>query len=269
MSHTATAQSLVMLHGWALNLRVFDGLVSRLTDAHVGARVEIIRLDLPGHGRAREPTAWQQPSDRAWEIGEVADHLLAQMPERAVVLGWSLGAKLALEIAVRAPERVTGLILVSATPKFAATADWPHGAPAARLDALAAALRSDYRRTVSDFLSLQVRGSAEATSTLDHLRRALLDRGECPPDVLLRALRLLHEVDQRTSLSRIATPTLVIAGAYDRVVHPEASRALAQRIPGARYVELPRCGHAPFLSHESDVVDLVREFLGADARSTS
>lgn len=266
MSHADALPALVMLHGWALNLRVFDGLVARLTESDAAPRVQIVRLDLPGHGRAREPAEWRQPADRAWEIGEVADHLLAQMPERAVVLGWSLGGKLALEIAVRAPERVAGLILVSATPKFAATADWPHGAPAARLDALATALSSDYRRTVNDFLGLQVRGSAEAADTLDRLRQALADRGECPPGVLLRALKLLHGVDQRASLARIDTPTLVVAGAYDRVVHPDASRALAAMIPRARYVELPRCGHAPFLSHESSIVELVQEFLRTDVR---
>lgn len=269
MSGAIATPELVMLHGWALNLRVFDGLVARLREASDAPVAQITRLDLPGHGRAREPAEWQQPVDRAWEIGEVADHLLAQMPKRAVVLGWSLGAKLALEIAVRAPMRVAGLILVSATPKFAATTDWPYGAPAARLDALAAALRSDYRRTVNDFLGLQVRGSAEAADTLDHLRRSLLDRGECPPEVLLRALKLLHGVDQRASLAQIDAPALVVAGAYDRVVHPDASRALAEMIPGARYVELPRCGHAPFLSHESSVVELVKEFLRTDARGTS
>lgn len=269
MNDTVAAPALVMLHGWALNLRVFDGLVARLAEQSEGPRPEIIRLDLPGHGRAREPATWQRPPDRAWDIAEVADHLLVQIPERAVLLGWSLGAKLSLEIAVRAPERVAGLILLSATPKFAASADWPHGAPVARLDALAEALRRDYRRTIGEFLGLQVRGSEAAAVTLDHLRRALLERGECPPDVLLRALRLLQEVDQRASVAKIEAPTLVVAGAYDRVAHPEASRALAQMIPAARYVELPRCGHAPFLSHESDVVSLVREFLLTHARGRS
>lgn len=267
MIGAAAAPALVLLHGWALNLRVFDGLVDRLSGDPALPMRELVRLDLPGHGRAREPTAWQHPPDRAWNLAEVADHLLEQMPARAVLLGWSLGAKLSLEIAARAPARIAGLILASATPKFVASPDWPHGAPASRLEALAAALRNDYRRTVGDFLGLQVRGSAESATTLERLQRALIDRGECPPAVLLRALRVLQEVDQRACLGRIVAPTLVIAGAYDRVVHPNASRALAESIADAEYVELPRCGHAPFLSHETVFAELVRNFCTTRIRS--
>lgn len=253
---------LVLLHGWALNLRVFDGLVTRLDAPTATPRFAITRLDLPGHGLAIEPASWRaRPDDQGWQIDELADHLLAQMPPRAALLGWSLGAKVALEIAARAPQRVSALVLVSATPRFAQSPDWPHGSPAERLDALAAALRRDYRRTVSEFLSLQVRGSQSADTTLATLQRSLLERGECPPEVLLRALRLLHRVDQRPRLALITAPTLVIAGEYDRVVHPEASRALAGLIGGARFLALPRCGHAPFLSHEAEFTAAVQTFL--------
>lgn len=261
-SASHTARALVLLHGWALNLRVFDALVAKLNAFDAAPRFEITRLDLPGHGLAIEPPRWRTRADEVgWDIGELAEHLLAQMPPRTALLGWSLGAKVAMEIAARAPQRVAALVLVSATPRFAQADDWPHGTPAERLDALAVALQSDYRRTVSDFLSLQVRGSQDAAASLASLQRALLERGECPPGVLLRALRLLHRLDQRPRLAAIQAPTLVVAGEYDRVVHPQASRALAGLIARARYLELPRCGHAPFLSHEPEFVTAVQSFL--------
>lgn len=260
-----TSLPLVMLHGWALNLRVFDALVSRLDawskDAN-GVPLAISRLDLPGHGRALEPAAiHHHDTQRGWDIGLAAAHLLRQMPPRFVLLGWSLGAKLAMEIAAQAPERIIGLVLVSPTPRFAIAADWPHGAAPEVLDALAKHLREDYRRTISEFLGLQVRGSAHAEQTLASLRAALLAQGECPPEVLLRSLKLLHEVDQRPRLPLIRCPTLVIAGQYDRVVHPQASRALAGLIRAARFEEIPRCGHAPFLSHAEEFCALLENFL--------
>ena len=165
-----------------------------------------------------------------------------------------------MEIAARAPERIRGLVLISATPKFARSEDWPHGANPAALDALGRHLRDDYRRTVSDFLSLQVRGSLQADETLSNLRSALLAQGECQPATLLRSLRLLHQIDQRSRLPLIQAPTLVIAGQYDRVVHPSATQAMAALIPNARYHELPRCGHAPFISHVHEVVELIQDF---------
>lgn len=252
---------LVMLHGWALNLRVFDELVEKLEAPASQPRFEISRFDLPGHGRAPEPSdLYGDHADGAWDIGKVADFILKEMPERCILLGWSLGAKISMEIAARAPERIQALILISATPKFARSDDWPHGTNPAALDALGRHLRDDYRRTVNDFLSLQVRGSVHAEETLNNLRNALLTQGECQPATLLRSLRLLHQIDQRPRLPLIQAPTLVIAGQYDRVVHPGATQAAAALIPNARYQELPRCGHAPFISHVHEVVELIQEF---------
>jgi len=256
-----SAIPLVMLHGWALNLRVFDELVEKLESPASQPRFEISRFDLPGHGRAPEPSdLYGDHADGAWDIGKVADFILKEMPERCILLGWSLGAKISMEIAARAPERIQALILISATPKFARSDDWPHGTNPAALDALGRHLRDDYRRTVNDFLSLQVRGSVHAEETLNNLRNALLTQGECQPATLLRSLRLLHQIDQRPRLPLIQAPTLVIAGQYDRVVHPGATQAAAALIPNARYRELPRCGHAPFISHVHEVVELIQEF---------
>jgi pimeloyl-[acyl-carrier protein] methyl ester esterase len=122
-------------------------------------------------------------------------------------------------------------------------------------------LAQDYRRTVREFLELQVRGSANAEATLAALQAALQAQGECPPDTLRRAARMLHAVDQRPRLALVEAPTLVIAGEYDRLVHPEASRALATLLPRGEFVQVARAGHAPFLSHAEEVVALVRSRL--------
>jgi hypothetical protein len=63
----------------------------------------------------------------------------------------------------------------------------------------------------------------------------------------------------------VRAPTLVIAGRNDRITAPAASRALAQALPDARYVEMRRAAHAPFLSHRGEFAALVDRFLrGAD-----
>lgn len=267
---TQSPAPLVMLHGWALNLRVFDDLVARLQTPSRGGpperRRSLLRLDLPGHGRATEPAAlYGGDPEGAWDIGAVADHLLAQLPPRCALLGWSLGAKLALEIAARAPDRIEQLVLLCATPRFARSEDWPYGTPAAVLGAFTDHLARDYRRTVHGSLELQVRGSAHAEATLSALQAALQAQGECPPGTLRRAARMLHAVDQRPRLALVQAPTLVIAGEHDRLVHPEASRALAALLPQGGFVQIARAGHAPFLSHAEEVAALIRPRLDAPA----
>ena len=61
---------LVMLHGWALNLRVFDVLVEHLEAPASQPRFDISRFDLPGHGRAPEPSdIYNDQAEGAWDIG--------------------------------------------------------------------------------------------------------------------------------------------------------------------------------------------------------
>lgn len=242
---------LVALHGWALNLRVFDGVFDSL-DRTVHC------LDLPGHGRAVEPESLQR---NRWQIEVVARELLERMPPRAIVLGWSLGGTLALQMAAQAPQRIAAMVLVSATPRFARAVDWLHGADPAVLSGFVTHLEADYRHTVHDFLELQVRGSAAATDTLSKLRDVLVTQGECTADVLHRAIAMLHRSDLRGALPAIQQPSLVVSGQYDRIVHPAASRALAELLPNGHYVELNRCGHAPFLSHRDEFIAAVTSFL--------
>ena len=78
--------------------------------------------------------------------------------------------------------------------------------------------------------------------------RAALGRGAAQPAALLHGLERLRNADLRPALSMVRVPTLVIAGAHDRIVRPGASRALAA-LADARYVEFAGAAHAPFLSH--------------------
>jgi hypothetical protein len=133
--------------------------------------------------------------------------------------------------------------------------------PPAVITKLATQLRQDYRRTVSDFLELQVRGSIEGSGVLDQLRHALFVHGEAQPGALEAGLNTLATSDLRPTLSHVRAPTLVIAGRNDRITAPAASHALARALPDARYVEMRRAAHAPFLSHRGEFAALVDRFL--------
>ena len=62
---------------------------------------------------------------------------------------------------------------------------------------------------------------------------------------------------------RIDIETLIISGQHDRITPPGAATWLAAAMPGARVIELPRAGHAPFLSHAPDFTRELRAFLEA------
>jgi pimeloyl-[acyl-carrier protein] methyl ester esterase len=247
---------LVLLHGWGLNLRVWDGLTRELAKSF-----RVIAVDLPGHGRSPWNSKARTPAEQAWQVHAT----LASRSDRYSLLGWSMGGQIAIDLAAAMPGSVERLVLVATTPRFAASEDWPHGMPPATLEKLAIQLRTNYKRTVSEFLELQVRGSTASEKVLAELHASLFSHGEAHPKALVAGLNTLRSSDLRSMLSVVRAATLVVAGQYDRVTLPAASRALADALPEGRYVEFRRAAHAPFLSHTTEFVALVTEFLRGGA----
>jgi pimeloyl-[acyl-carrier protein] methyl ester esterase len=239
---------LVLLHGWSMNLRVFDALTAQLE-----SRFETIAVDLPGHGRS---AGTPLPID----IDALAEGLRPCVPPHAIVLGWSLGGMAALALASTAPAPISRLVLVASTPCFVTRADWPHGMAPAVLAGFAARLRTETHATVHDFLELQLRGSPQAAALLRAQQTALESHGSATDAALATGLELLRQTDLRERLSGIELPALVIGGQYDRVTHPAAGRALAAALPRGEYVEFSRTGHAPMLSHPAELAAKVVEF---------
>jgi pimeloyl-[acyl-carrier protein] methyl ester esterase len=247
---TGKGAPVVLLHGWALNLRVFDRLAAALATTH-----RVTAIDLPGHGRS------------PWRTGltpaGIADWLLEELPERCAIVGWSLGGQLALRLAAAAPARVRRLVLVASTPRFIAGGDWPHGLEPGVLHRFAAGLQADPAGTLDDFLELQVRGSSAAAATLRQLRAALERQGGATPAALTTGLEQLADEDLRGLARTLTLPVLLVSGQCDRVTPPGAARALAQMLPGAHLVELRRAGHAPFLSHLDTLLPELQSFVAA------
>jgi pimeloyl-[acyl-carrier protein] methyl ester esterase len=276
----------VLLHGWGLNVRVWDSLIPELT-----RDFQVIGIDLPGHGRSpwsenarglrsqvqavrkalqgvlsgnphstdAHSTASARDANGSFASASQPSNAAAE-PKAYSLLGWSLGGQVALELAA-SEAQVEKLVLIGTTPRFVASPDWPYGMAPEVLNRFAAQLATAYRQTVRDFLELQVRGSVQATAVLAELERALFAHGEAVPDALAAGLDLLAETDLRSRLADVRQLALVIAGQYDRVTPPAASRALAEALPCAKYFELRRAGHAPFLSHAAKLASEIRSFL--------
>lgn len=97
-------QSVVLLHGFSGTRRAWDGVVARLDRE----RYRPLALDLPGHGEAG---ACEPPITFAGCVAAV----LAAAPERFVLCGYSMGGRIALQVALAAPARVRRLVLVSSS----------------------------------------------------------------------------------------------------------------------------------------------------------
>jgi pimeloyl-[acyl-carrier protein] methyl ester esterase len=235
--------ALVLLHGWAMHGDVFDALARRLE-----ACFTLHLVDLPGHGRSRDSALPLAPA-------ALADALAAQLPP-ALWLGWSLGGLVALALAQRHPDRVHGLAMVCASPRFVHGDDWPEGMDAAIFQRFADDLSRDYRLAVDRFLLLEAQGSDHAREEVRALRALVFAHGE-PSDARLReGLAVLEGSDLRAGLAGLRMPSSWIAGRRDRLVSPAAMRRAAA-VCGGAFVEVAHGGHAPFLTHADAVADAI------------
>ncbi len=238
-----------MLHGWGLHSGVWDTTLDTLTSGY-----RVTRVDLPGHGRS----PW---TDGYANFESMSDAVCDTLPPVSTIVGWSLGGMIALDLATRFPDRVAKLILVSTTPCFAKKDDWNCGMDPAVLASFAANLEQDYRRTVLDFLTLQSLGDSRARETLRTLRQTVFEHGEPAREALRAGMEVLSTKDLRDVLPMIRCPTLVIAGARDRLTSPDASQRMADVIRNARCHIIPQAGHAPFMSHPEEFLEVVVPFL--------
>ena len=110
--------TLVLLHGLMSDHAVFDELTTQLRD-----RFRVLAIDLPGFGRSAPP-----PDYSAAVFADAIAGLIGRVAGgRAIVLGWSMGATAALQLALDHPELVERLVLTGATPCLTQRPDWPWG----------------------------------------------------------------------------------------------------------------------------------------------
>lgn len=242
---------LVLLHGWAMHSGIFDALLPVLTHQY---RVHCI--DLPGHGGS---SFNNEQGIEQW-VAAIRPHV----PVQAIVLGWSLGGLVALKLAQFTALRA--LVVMSTTPRFIATDDWQQGMSPTVFAQFFSHLQKNLTSTVEDFLRLQVRGDAHAADTFKALKTNLLQH-PADPYALQVGLEILRDADERAALPSITLPTLVVAGEYDRIAHPNASAYTAQHLVDAQYCLIKRAGHAPFISHRVEFLNELQTFLHGIDRS--
>lgn len=226
-------RDLVLLHGFTQTGRSWAPLV-----AHLGERYRCFAPDLPGHGDASE----RRPAS----FDAVAAYVAALKPDSFVLMGYSMGARLALATALRIPTRVERLVLVGGTPGIADDAKRAERR-AADADLADRIEQIGLEAFVAEWAALplfatQPRGVAEAART-DRLRNTAPG--------LAAALRGLGAGVMEPLWDRLPDDATWIVGEHDAKF-----RAIAERAGGTVAV-VPGAGHAAHLEAPEAVATLV------------
>ncbi len=228
----------------------FGAILDDLARTHT-----VVGPDYPGSGATPRATG---PLD----LDSVADELVAIAVdaglERFAILGYSLGTGVAVRIATRHPERVTGLILTAGFTK-------PDNRLLLAVDIWRELLDGD-RRLLAKFLTFAATGERHLNSlTPAELEAAIDGLAGYIPVGSPEHVGLVAGVDTRAELAGISVPALVIATTQDGLAPPAHSRELAAGIPGAELIEI-EAGHGIGVEARDEWLAAIQKFLHASVR---
>jgi pimeloyl-ACP methyl ester carboxylesterase len=239
---------LLLIHGFAASAAAFRRLAP-----HLNGSFSLIAPDLPGFGfSARDPTADYSYEGYAALLFELLDRLGI---ERAAVLGHSIGAAIALRMAVSAPERVTRLVLAGGPGRVDPVLPvWLRPFAPVLVPALAA--NPTVQRWMVSGATAPGRGLDEAA-----LRTAMAgSRVKGNAETLVAMLSTTRH-GPPPDPAGIATPVLVLAGEHDRYFHPRRARRLAGTLARARVSIVPDAAHLLLEEQPERCAVTIRRFL--------
>lgn len=244
----------VLLHGFAGSGAAWGDDV---VDGLAGAGMSPVLVDLPGHGGDAgnvEPASFS--------LGATLARVEARGDWPADLVGYSMGARLALHFAAVHPDRVRRLVLESGSPGLATEVE-----------------RAARRRADAELAADIVEGGVERFVDSWESRPIFETRRALDPEILERQRALKLRNDPRSlaaaldgfgtgalpslwkSLPEIRTPTLLLVGALDRKFVDVAER-MADLLPDARMAVIPGAGHTVHLERPAEWLAAVTAFLG-------
>jgi class 3 adenylate cyclase len=229
----------------------------------LGSIARVILIDRRGVGMSdRRVLAEMTPDDEVADLRAVLD---AVGTERAVLQSYASGGPLAVSFAARHPERTLALILYASIVTTAHDDEVPWtNDPRERRRRFEAMARVWGTGVNLDAMAPSV---ADDRRIRDWLGR--LERLSSTPAEMLRLADAFEGTDVRPLLETVRAPTLVLHRSGDQFIDVGHSRLLAERIPGARYVELPGSDSLPMVGDTEALLGEIEEFLTGSRHTTS
>jgi pimeloyl-ACP methyl ester carboxylesterase len=246
---TGAGPAVLFLHAFPLDASQWDHQV-----AAISGRYRCLRADMWGCGSSPAPQG--EPNLRRF-AGDVLEALDERRIERFVGCGGSMGGYVIWELLRLAPQRITALVLCSTR----AVADSDAARQAREQTAqrvLDAGVEVIVEENVQRLLGTRSQGDPHIADPV----RARIRR--CTPEGIANALRAMAaRPDSTALLPTVDVPTLVVAGVEDAVISSKDQRAMSDRIRGAEFVELDRCGHLVNLERPGEFSNILERFLAS------
>ncbi len=249
----------VLIHGWPLSHRMWEGQVNALT----AAGYRCVAYDRRGFGQSDRPAVGYDYDTLADDLNDLVRTLALK---DAVLVGFSMGGgEVARYLARYGGEgRVAAAAFVAAVPPFLLrTDDNPQGVDGAVFDQMLAGVRENRIRFLTDFLAQFFNLDAEGRDlTPDELAYVKSQAWTASPAATQQCITAFGTTDFRADLATITVPTLVVHGDVDRIVPLEVSgQRTASLVSGSRLAVIEGAPHGLTATHGDELNRILLDFL--------
>jgi non-heme chloroperoxidase len=233
----------VLLHGLADSAFSFSRVMPRLSRNH-----RLLVPDLRGHGDSDRPTHGYRPRDMANDVLRLMDALGI---ERAALVGHSMGTFVAQRVALAAPHRVAGMVLIGS-------------AASGRNEVLEEVGRAlaELPEEVPEAFAREFQASTTHRPLADEfMARVVAESLKAPARVWRAALEGLMSEERFTGLNGAGLPVLLLWGEGDGIFSRADQEALIDSMPAASLKVYRETGHAPHWERPREVAQDIERFL--------
>ena len=237
---------LLFIHGFPFDRTMWVAQLAGLAKIRTA-----VAVDLRGHGLSDVMTGGDFSMDLFAD--DVAKTLDAIGAEKADIAGLSMGGYVLFSFWRRHPERARSLIFIDT--KAEADAD---EAKAGR-EKTAETAASQGMQPIYETLASKVVGSSPSVEVQDKLKKMML--GTAPEVAAADALAMRDRADSTADLPNITVPVLWLHGEEDALMPIEGARASAAKVPGAKFVSIPKGGHVSPMENPDATNAAIADFL--------
>lgn len=251
-SSNSAGLPIVLIHGWGNDSSCWQPLLPGLLQLG-----PVIAVDLPGFGESAALPVLNEDT--------VLNALAEALPEKCIVLGWSLGGMLAVALAQRLRQQVTQLITLAANTKFVAAPDWPQAMAQEVNQAFNEAFATHPDIARKRFAGLMAQGDVQERAVLKTLRQQTFPvmnvaAGE-------QALALLASIDNRKIFAGLTLPGLHLLAGQDALVPVDVATSMRALNSEQQVVVIEGAAHALPWSCPHTLLEKIRSFLQIPVRS--
>ena len=246
---------LILVPGWLSNVEVFweEPAVARFL-RRLASFSRLILFDKRGTGLSDRMGDLPDLETRMDDVRAVMD---AVGSERAALCGYSEGGVMCALFAATYPTRTSGLVMLGSYSRLKPAPDYPWGRPADVQEQFLESIQRDWGGPVG----LDIRAPSLMHDARAQHWWARFLRMSASPGAAAALSRMNYEIDIRGVLPVIRVPTLILHAKGDLTTNVGASHYLAERIQGAKLVELPSTDHLPWGADADAILDEIEEFL--------